>query len=412
MDATEFFVFGLKTLPTDPANIKPGGLYFIQIDNSDLYELWFRNKSNTAWMQLGNVNKGEFLKTFNGLTGELILGASLNVDNDLEITITDSSLTETILVDLSGYATKDWVGLEGFLKASDLNGFATEQWVQNQNYLTQHQSLAGLEETANKRTTLENPDDTTYPTTLAVKNAIDNIPGGGGGGTYTEGEGISIDSSNVISAKFGTGATNVPRGNDSRINNGQTAFSWGDHANAGYATESWVQSQNYLTQHQSLAGYATESWVQSQSYLISSDLNGYATEQWVSSQGFSTQTLDNIEDTTEGVKVTGQVHANALIGKATNSNATGTYTIDLSNLSENYNLLLTGNTTINFSNMIAEDETAVITAVIEGDYSLSFVGLNLDSNSDIYNGTGKNLIVIHIEKGGASFEGTYTITNL
>lgn len=138
----------------------------------------------------------------------------------------------------------------------------------------------------------------------------------------------------------------------------------------------------------------------------------YATKQWVNSQNFSTQTLDNIEDTTEGVKVTGQVQANALIGRATNSNASGTYTIDLNNLTENYNLVLTDNTTITFSNMIEEHQTTVFSLVVTGDYSLSLVGLNLDSNSDIYNGTGKNLIVIHIEKGGASFEGTYTITNL
>ena len=40
----------------------------------------------------------------------------------------------------------------------------------------------------------------------------------------------------------------------------------------GYATQSWVQDQGYLTQHQSLAGYATQSWVNNK---------GYATETWV-----------------------------------------------------------------------------------------------------------------------------------
>ena len=212
----------------------------------------------------------------------------------------------------------------------------------------------------------------------------------GGGGLYTEGEGILIDSNNAISASFGTGATNVARGNDSRINNGQTAFSWGNHADAGYTTEQWVQSQNYLTQHQSLAGYATESWV--------------------NNQNFSTQTLDNIEDTTEGVKVTGQVQANALIGRATNSNASGVYTIDFNNLSENYNLVLTGDTTIDFSNMIEEDETAVFSIVVEGAYTIAVAGLDLDG--DDYSPTGRNLIVIHIEKGGANFRGTYTIKNI
>ena len=75
----------------------------------------------------------------------------------------------------------------------------------------------------------------------------------------------------------------------------------------GYATQSWVSSQGYLTSL-SLTGYATESWVtnqgyitsipdtfatktwvSSQSYLTSLSLTGYATESWVSSQQFATQ---------------------------------------------------------------------------------------------------------------------------
>ena len=49
----------------------------------------------------------------------------------------------------------------------------------------------------------------------------------------------------------------------------------------GYATQSWVQDQGYLTQHQSLAGYATQSWVNNK---------GYATETWVNNKGYATET--------------------------------------------------------------------------------------------------------------------------
>ena len=75
-----------------------------------------------------------------------------------------------------------------------------------------------------------------------------------------------------------------------------------------FATKSWVSEQGYLTEHQSLDGYATESWVtnqgyitsipdtfatkdwvSSQGYLTSTSLSGYATESWVSSQQFATQ---------------------------------------------------------------------------------------------------------------------------
>ena len=42
-----------------------------------------------------------------------------------------------------------------------------------------------------------------------------------------------------------------------------------------YATQSWVEGKNYLTQS-SLAGYATETWVTNKGYLTSLSLNGYA----------------------------------------------------------------------------------------------------------------------------------------
>ncbi|HZJ99674.1 MAG TPA: tail fiber domain-containing protein, partial [Tissierellaceae bacterium] len=44
----------------------------------------------------------------------------------------------------------------------------------------------------------------------------------------------SFTKNNAFNKTFGTGYENVPRGNDSRINNGQTAYGWGNHASAGY----------------------------------------------------------------------------------------------------------------------------------------------------------------------------------
>lgn len=52
---------------------------------------------------------------------------------------------------------------------------------------------------------------------------------------------------------------------------------------SGYATESWVTSQGYLTEVPS--GYATESWVSS-NFLGSTALSSYATESWVGEQGY------------------------------------------------------------------------------------------------------------------------------
>ena len=55
----------------------------------------------------------------------------------------------------------------------------------------------------------------------------------------------------------------------------------------GYATESWVTNQGYITSIPDI--FATKDWVSSQGYLTSISLSGYATESWVSSQQFATQ---------------------------------------------------------------------------------------------------------------------------
>ena len=64
----------------------------------------------------------------------------------------------------------------------------------------------------------------------------------------------------------------------------------------GYATETWVGQQGFLTST-ALIGYATEQWVTNQGYLTSSALNGYATEQWVQNRGYITQAVDDSSTT-------------------------------------------------------------------------------------------------------------------
>ena len=52
----------------------------------------------------------------------------------------------------------------------------------------------------------------------------------------------------------------------------------------GYATQTWVGQQGFLTASD-LNGYATQTWVGQQGFLTASDLNGYATESWVETHG-------------------------------------------------------------------------------------------------------------------------------
>ena len=71
--------------------------------------------------------------------------------------------------------------------------------------------------------------------------------------------------------------------------NGYATESW--VSSQQFATQSWVSSQGYLTSHQDLTGYATESWVTSQGYITSIP-DTFATKSWVSEQGYLTEHQD------------------------------------------------------------------------------------------------------------------------
>lgn len=60
----------------------------------------------------------------------------------------------------------------------------------------------------------------------------------------------------------------------------------------GYASQAWTNSQGFLKSN-ALTGYASQAWVEAQDYLKSDDLSDYVTGTWVNSQGFiKTDALD------------------------------------------------------------------------------------------------------------------------
>lgn len=82
---------------------------------------------------------------------------------------------------------------------------------------------------------------------------------------------------------------------------GETAYGWGNHANAGYltsssltgyATQTWVQQQGYLTSS-AISDMATKTWVGQQGYLTSSSISDMATKTWVGQQGYITSSALN-----------------------------------------------------------------------------------------------------------------------
>jgi hypothetical protein len=71
------------------------------------------------------------------------------------------------------------------------------------------------------------------------------------------------------------------------ISHGETAYGWGNHADAGYATQQWVNQQGFLTSS-AISDMATKTWVNQQGFLTSSAISDMATKTWVNQQGFLT----------------------------------------------------------------------------------------------------------------------------
>ena len=96
----------------------------------------------------------------------------------------------------------------------------------------------------------------------------------------------------------------------------------------------------------------------------------------------------------------------------TTSNINGTYLIDLSVPIGHHILTMTGNTLIDFTNMISATQTLTISLTVFGNYSLSLPSwLKPKSANDSYNGSLRNELVILIKKGGVSPIGYYSLTN-
>ena len=139
-------------------------------------------------------------------------------------------------------------------------GFATEQWVESKGYLTEHQQL----KTINGETITGNGD-------IKVSGVTE---------TWVE---------EKISTKVDRADVYVKSEIDTQINTLRGEIP----SIAGLATEQWVESKGYLTEHQSLAGLATETWVESKGYLTEhQSLAGFATETWVENKGYLTQHQD------------------------------------------------------------------------------------------------------------------------
>lgn len=116
---------------------------------------------------------------------------------------------------------------------------------------------------------------------------IFDIPqGGGGGGTGTV---TSITAGTGLSGGTITtmGTIAISSTYQGYISHGETAYGWGNHADAGYATQQWVNQQGFLTSS-AISDMATKTWVGQQGFLTSSAISDMATKTWVEDQGYVT----------------------------------------------------------------------------------------------------------------------------
>lgn len=247
---------------------------------------------------------------------------------------------------LDGYATENWVNQQ----IQDITGGSvTADWVKNNFYALANSQYKKI------------PENTDY-NTLTVGSYY-------GKSTNFTNTNISSIGGNILLIKFNTDSSHF-RSIIYKISNNrmyfcnstativsQIAYLSDIPSLSGYATQSWVQSQNYLTEipdnyttdmevtqaiTTALIGYATQTWVNQQGFAKETDipsLSGYATQTWVNQQGFLTEIPEEYITQTElqaqnyatqswvtarGYQTSAQV--DAAITEALNGYATETWT--------------------------------------------------------------------------------------
>ena len=279
---------------------------------------------------------------------------------------------------LFGYATQSWV------TGTALSGYATQSWVGQQGFLT---SVAFS-------------DLTSHPTTLSGYGITD--------------------------AKFGQIARDkIPI----TLGNTTQEVLIAHQSLSGYATETWVQQQGYLTSvafsdltshpstlngygitdvgfvsgtadtiaiklgsstnsvltaHQSLAGYATETWVQNQ---------GYATQQWVGQQNY-------IDDETT---FWGQVPINGVV----NGTMEGVGSISMSGSITGCTFIRIGDGVIlwdSTNNALKVQKNDGTSANFYATGAVSALGMNNGSSGTIDNLTVTNQIILNDSQNGGRID--------
>lgn len=199
---------------------------------------------------------GGGVTSFNGRGGAVNPQAG-DYTADMVGTYTSAEIDEklgNVTVDLSGYATEEWVNSQGFLTAIPQE-YATQTWVQQQGYLT------------------DVPDE------------------------YVTADELTAELTDYATKDYVSGLGYIT---SAALN--------------GYATQAWVVEQGYLTSG-ALSGYATQTWVEGRGYLTAVPAE-YVTDTELTAKGYAT-TADVAETYAEkGFTWTGTLTAAGWSGSA------------------------------------------------------------------------------------------------
>ena len=151
-------------------------------------------------------------------TKEEVTNLSESVARDIaNVSVPEGVATEA-WVQSQDYASKTYVNDAVSSSSVDLTGYATEQWVESQGYLKEHQDISNL----------------------ATKTELNDTKNNLQGNITSLSESVARDIANVDLT--------------------------------GYATETWVQSQGYLTEHQDISNLATKTELTSVSESVQTDI--------------------------------------------------------------------------------------------------------------------------------------------
>ena len=273
----------------------------------------------------------------------------------------------------TGYASQAWVIGQNYLTIGSLQAYATMSWVNNElaayapassltSYLSKAGNLAGLTDLEVARSNLQ--------------LGLNNSP------VFA---GVTVQGSGANLANYAATALTL-----THTTNGTLSLSpsWGITFPDG-STQATAASTVNLT------GYATESFVTTQGYITSAALAGYATENWVLGKGYL---VNGDNGTVPSAGTTGQV-----LTKASNSNYSFVWSTPVVGdryltTSTTSNTVTNGNKTFTVGTGLSYTPTQDVTIVYDAAH-------HMHGTVTTYNSTTGSLVVDVTNHTGA---GTYT----